>query len=269
MDEDNRIINLLRDNINHKGSIYIISGACSASNHALADAYDQILNSSKENRIIVIGVEILSNALFEVFHSLKSLTSYENGKPFSKYRDGIIIGEGSGVIILEGREGEKKKKNHIYMSGYGLANDYYSLLSPDSEGRGLKRCYEQIFQIHNIDPKNIDFISAHGTGTILNDKFEMKAIDNIYGKNTPYILSIKNNVGHTMGAASIIESILCIKVLGKGIIPPNANLIIEDIDEECIGNLTLLPVHSNPKIAVNHSFAFGGGVSVSVFEKGD
>ncbi len=201
---------ILKEKLNVKNEIIIISNACISGVIAVNTAADYI-KYNKYNNVVVIGIDALSNFITYGFQSLFALSN-EASKPFDKERKGISIGEAAGCLILS-----KKELNNIFSVIYvggSSSNDANHISGPSRTGEGLYRSINKTFNRANINEKEIDFISAHGTGTIYNDEMESIAFNRLKISNIP-MHSLKGYFGHTLGAAGVIELITCIKMMEK------------------------------------------------------
>jgi 3-oxoacyl-[acyl-carrier-protein] synthase II len=183
----------------------------------------------------------------------------EKCQPFDKNRKGMMLGEGAGIVILESLEHAQDRKARIYAEilGYGLSCDAHHMTQPLEEG--ITKCMQKALKEVDISKEDIDYISAHGTGTPQNDKTECVALKNVFGgslKNIP-CSSIKSMLGHTMGAASAIEAVSCCLAIRDNICPPTINF--ENFDDECDIDCVSNKARKNKiKVALNNSSAFGG-----------
>lgn len=245
---------------------FVISTACSAGNYSIGYSYD-LIRRGKTDIMIAGGTDPFSRVTFAGFNRLFAMAP-EKCQPFDKKRKGMMLGEGSGILILEEMEAAKKRGATIYAEilGYGLSCDANNMTAP--RVKGIKKAMEKAVNNSRIDMNDIDYISAHGTGTISNDRAECEAIKIIFGDNVKKICisSIKSMLGHTMGAASAIEAISCCLAIKKDIVPPTINH--EMHDPEC--DIDYVPNKArarNVNIALNNSFAFGGNNACVVFGK--
>ena len=192
-------------------------------------------------------------------------------RPFDAERDGFVMGEGAGVLVLETKENAEKRGARIYAEivGYSATCDAFHVTTPDGESKALTKCMNQALEMARIEPSSVDYVNAHGTSTPYNDRSETVALKNVFGdhaKNGLQVSSTKSMTGHTLGAAGAIESIFCIKSINEGIIPPTINLI--NTDPSCDLNYTpLIAEEKEVTIAMNNSFGFGGTNSTLVFQK--
>jgi len=240
--------------------------ACSAGNYAIGYGFD-IIKRGRADIAIVGGADSFSWVAFTGFNQFAAVAP-DKCQPFDKNRKGMIVGEGAGILILEDLENAKARKAYIYgeVLGYGLSCDAFHMTNPQEEG--IARCMENALRDAGIDKNKVDYISAHGTGTILNDKAECSAIKKVFGnryKKIP-VSSIKSMLGHTMGAASAIEAISCCLTLKNSIIPPTINYKTPDpeCDIDCVPNNAR---KQKINIALNNSYAFGGNNACVVLKK--
>ncbi|MDD5070690.1 MAG: beta-ketoacyl-[acyl-carrier-protein] synthase family protein [Candidatus Omnitrophica bacterium] len=251
---------------NAKGLNCVIPTACAAGNYALGYGYD-LIRSGDLNFVLAGGAEAFSHVAFAGFQRLYSM-SPDVCRPFDKDRKGIILGEGAGILFLESLDSALKRNAPIYAEvlGYGLSCDAYHITAPHPEG--IKKAMTRALNDSGIGPEGIDYICAHGTGTPMNDKTESGAINEIFGERTPDISvnSIKSMLGHTMGAASAIESGVCALSIQKETILPTINF--ETPDPECNVDCTPNKARKRPvRAALNNGFAFGGNNCCVVFGK--
>jgi 3-oxoacyl-[acyl-carrier-protein] synthase II len=191
-------------------------------------------------------------------------------RPFDKNRDGFIIGEGSGIVILEELEHAKARGAKIYgeIVGYGATGDAYHITSPAPEGEGAARAIKQALEDADIHPSEVDYINAHGTSTPLNDLYETKAIKEVF-KEHAYQLAVsstKSMTGHMLGAAGAVEAIFSILSIRDGLIPPTINYETpdEELDLDYVPNIAR---EKQVQVAVSNSLGFGGHNASLVFRK--
>ncbi len=256
----------LAEDFHIEGPNIILINACSSGNHAMCWAFD-MLQEEKVCAMVVGGSDIVPQTEFTHFHNLKSLAP-DRCQPFDKNRQGLVVGAGAGVLTLETLEHATKRGANIYaeVKGYGLSSDGFHMTAPHPKGHGAIRSMEKALTRSRLSYKDIDYISAHGTGTPLNDKMETLAVATIFkerAKQTP-CSSVKSMIGHTMGAASAIESVVCCLTIKSGELPPTINY--ETKDPEC--DLDCVPNEARSKdikYALNNSFAFGGNNASVIF----
>lgn len=244
----------------------LIPNACGAGNYSIAYGYD-LIRSGQVDIAVVGGAESLSRVAFQGFQTMRAMADRVCA-PFDKNRQGMLLGEGSGILIIEdlGRALARGARIYAEVLGYGASCDAFNMTIPSQEGvyKAMKKAVDN----SNINSDKIDYISAHGTGTIANDKNEAAAIRELLGKNykdTP-VSSIKSMLGHTMGAASAIEAISCCLAIENGIVPPTINFQTADPDcaIDCVPNKAR---GAKVDVALNNGFAFGGNNCCVVFRK--
>ncbi len=247
-----------------KGKNRMFTTACAAGNYAIGYGYD-LLQLGKADVVIAGGSDAFSYLSFTGFNQVRAVAP-EKCQPFDKNRKGMIPGEGSGILILETLESAQKRKAKIYaeIMGYGLSCDAFHMTNPQVEG--VSKCMQNALERTGIKADEVDYISAHGTGTRLNDKAECAAIKQIFGARKIPVSSIKSMLGHTMGAASAIEALSCCMSIKEGIIPPTINY--ETPDPEC--DIDCVPNEARKQevnIALNNGFAFGGNNACLVLKR--
>jgi len=262
--------NVLSENISFKfglrGSSLTIPTACAAGNYSIGYAFDQI-KRGRRRMMIAGGTDPFSRIAFTGFNRLFA-TAKEKCRPFDKNRDGMVVGEGAGILVLEDLELALKRNTEIYaeIMGYGLSCDAHHMTAPGLNG--IKKVMMKAMREADVKSDKVDYISAHGTGTPANDKIESQAIKETFGcryKKIP-VSSIKSMLGHTMGAASAIEAISCCLAIKEEIIPPTINY--ETLDPEC--DIDCVPNKARKKeinIALNNSLAFGGNNACLVLRR--
>ncbi|MBI2521910.1 MAG: beta-ketoacyl-ACP synthase II [Bdellovibrio sp.] len=257
-----------------KGVNYHISSACASSTHAITSATYEI-ESGRHDVIITGGAEsVISNLPISGFANMKALSKREDdptkaSRPFDRDRDGFVMGEGAGLLVLENLEKARARGAKIYAEvvGHGASSDAYHITAPHPEGEGAKRCMKLALESGNLKIEQIGHINAHGTSTPLGDIGETKAIKGIFQQYAPKIkiCSSKSMTGHLLGAAGGLESIFCIMSLHHGIISPTINL--ENPDPEC--DLDYVPNVAQKvqvEYALNNSFGFGGTNASIIFK---
>jgi 3-oxoacyl-[acyl-carrier-protein] synthase II len=246
------------------GPNIMFSNACAAGNYAVGLAYDYI-RSGKVDFMLAGGSDAFSRIAFTGFARLFAIAP-EKCQPFDLNRQGMIPGEGSGMLFIESLEGALKRKAHIYAEilGYGLSCDASHMTSPDPNG--VQKAILKSLRAAEVKPDEINYISAHGTGTKENDRAECQAFKSVFGKQLESIpaSSIKSMLGHTMGAASAFESIACCLAIKNNEIPPTINLSTKDpeCNIDCVSGRGRK--HST-KVVLNNSQAFGGNNACLVF----
>jgi 3-oxoacyl-[acyl-carrier-protein] synthase II len=248
------------------GSNYMFSTACSAGNYAIGYGVD-LIKMGRADIVFAGGADPFSKVAFTGFNQLSAVAP-EKCQPFDKNRKGMMVAEGAGVLVLESLDNALERNATIYgeILGYGLSCDANHMTLPSVEG--VSHCMFNAMMEAGIAKEDVDYISAHGTGTIANDRNECAAIREVFGsisKNVP-VSSIKSMLGHAMGAASALEAITCALVVKNDIIPPTINY--ETPDPEC--DIDCVPNSARKKavnIALNNSYAFGGNNASLVIRK--
>jgi len=254
------------------GGHHIIAAACASGSVAIGRAY-QLIKFGVEKCVLTGGADKpFIPGMFAAWILLRILSRNPDPqtacRPFDKNRDGLIISEGSAMLLLEELESAKERKAKIYgeIIGYGESSDAFHIAQPNSQGETL--AIKKALEDANLNPQDIDYINAHGTSTVMNDKTETKAIKEIF-KEHSYKVPVSSNksmLGHSMGASGAIETIATALTIRNGIIPPTVNYEVPD--PEC--DLDYVPNSSRRqsiKTALSNSFAFGGNNSVLVLKE--
>ncbi len=251
-----------------KGPNTIIPTACAAGNYAIGYAYD-LIRFGRVDVMVAGGSDPFSKVAFTGFARLGAIAP-EICQPFDKNRKGMMVGEGAGILVLESLESAEKRNANVYAEiiGYGLSCDAYHITIPHPDGEGVISAMIKALKSANLRPEDVQYISAHGTGTPANDKAETISIKKVFGEKPEHlaISSIKSMIGHTMGAASVIEAIACALAVQNDIIPPTINYVTPD--PEC--DLDYVPNvmrKQEVNIALNNAHAFGGNNSCLVIKK--
>ncbi len=258
-----------------KGPNYATTSACATSTHAIADAFMLIQRGTADIMACGGAEAAITPMSIGGFNSARAISTWnerylEASRPFDKDRNGFVMGEGAGTLIIEEYEHAVKRGAKIYAEilGCGLTADAYHVTAPAPEGEGAFRSMREAIRDAGIEVTDVDYINAHGTSTSLNDLNETKAIKKLFGEHA-YKLSIsstKSMTGHLLGAAGAVESIASVLALKNGIIPPTINL--DEPDPEC--DLDYTPkkaVEKDIKIALSNTFGFGGHNSTLLFKK--
>lgn len=215
------------------GPVLTLSTACASGTAAIALATDCI-RRGEADLMLAGGVDVLSRFVVSGFWSLRALASGEV-RPFDRRRDGLALGEGAGVVVLEERERALRREASLLAEvlGSGSSGDAHHMTGPSPSGDGVVRAIQAALRDARSGPETVEFISAHGTGTRFNDRMESIALKRVFGERAFRIpiSSVKPIVGHTLGAAGALEAILCVKVLQEGILPPTINY--GEADPEC------------------------------------
>jgi 3-oxoacyl-[acyl-carrier-protein] synthase II len=249
--------------------------ACTSSAHSIGDAFkmiqrgdaDAMFAGGAESCICPLGVG--------GFNAMKALSTRNSepgraSRPFDAERDGFVIGEGAGIVVLEDLESARKRGATILAEviGYGLSGDAYHITSPAPNGEGAARCMNMALKDAGISPADVGYINAHGTSTKYGDELETMAIKTVFGdraRKVP-VSSTKSMIGHLLGAAGGVEAVISVLALVRGVLPPTINL--ENPDPEC--DLDYIPntARKTPvEIAMSNSFGFGGTNATLIFRK--
>ncbi len=260
-----------------KGPNHAVVTACASGTHAIGDA-SRLIARGDADVMVAGGAEAAVNRLgVASFAAVRALsTGYndrptEASRPFDEGRDGFVIAEGSGMLILEEYEHAKARGAKIYgeIIGYGLSGDAYHMTSPAEDGDGGYRAMEAAIKDAGINPSDIDYINAHGTSTPVGDGIECTAVKRLFGSalDTVSMSSTKSAIGHLLGAAGAVEAVYTLKAMQTSILPPTLNL--ENVSEPCQG-IDLVPLKAKEKnvdIALSNSFGFGGTNASIIFRK--
>ena len=251
---------------NLQGPNFVISTACAAGNYCIGYAAD-LIKKGAADIVLAGGIDAFSRIAFIGFNRLLAIAP-EKCQPFDKNRKGMMVGEGAAVLILERQDNALKRKADIYaqMIGYGLSCDAHHMTAPEASGIGM--ALKSALRDSGIQPEDVDYINAHGTGTPANDRAECLAIKEVFGDYAKKVAvsSTKSMLGHTMGAASAIEAAACCLAVKNDIIPPTINYETPDpeCDIDCVPNTCR---KQKLNIALNHASAFGGNNASVVFRK--
>ncbi|MBW2592772.1 MAG: beta-ketoacyl-ACP synthase II [Deltaproteobacteria bacterium] len=252
-----------------------ISTACAAGTHAIGDSFN-IIKRGAADAMITGGVEsVITPVCIAGFNAMKALSVRNHdpraaSRPFDRDRDGFVVGEGSGIVILEALEHARQRNARILAEviGYGMSGDGHHVAAPMPEGAGAAKCMQAALTDAGIAPAQVDYINAHGTSTPLNDLYETKAVKTVFGDHAYSIpmSSTKSMTGHLLGAAGGIETVFTALTISRGIIPPTINL--DHPDPEC--DLDYVPANarrSDVNIALTNSFGFGGTNATLILKK--
>jgi len=260
-----------------RGPNLSMATACAAGTHAVGEAFKMVQSGTAE-AMIAGGVEaVISPCCIAGFNAMKALSTRNEApqkasRPFDRDRDGFVVGEGSGMLILEPLETARSRGAKIYaeICGYGMSGDAYHMASPPPEADGAARCMQAAIEDAGIDRDQIGYINAHGTSTPLNDSSETTAIKAVFGEHAAGLMvsSTKSMTGHLLGGAGGVEAVFTALALQTGIIPPTINL--ENPDEGC--DLDYVPNTARKEaveVAMTNSFGFGGTNAVLIMRKPD
>jgi len=258
-----------------KGPNTVVCTACAAGSHAIGDAFKTIQRGAADVMICGGTESVITPLAFAGFSNMKALSTRNEkpeqaSRPFDKKRDGFIIGEGAGILIIEeiNHALERGADIRAEIIGYGLTGDAYHITAPPEDGEGGARCMSMALEDAGLSYRNIDYINAHGTSTPLNDLCETRAIKTVFkdrAREIP-VSSTKSMTGHLLGGAGGVEAIFCIKTIEDGIIPPTINYEIPD--PEC--DLDYVPNRARSQsvdVVMSNSFGFGGTNAVLIFRR--
>lgn len=262
----------------YKGINKAVLSACATGTHSIGDALRSIQYGDAD--VVVAGgcEATISNLGMGAFTACRALSKRNDepekaSRPYDKDRDGFVMGEGAGVMVLEEYEHAKARGAHIYAEvvGYAQTADAHDIVAPDPEGKGALKAMELALKDAELNPEDIDYVNPHGTSTGLGDIAESQAIAQIFGdkEKNPNLLvsSTKSMHGHMLGATGAVEAIICTKAIEEGVVPPTINL---DNQDEHVANLDYVPHKArNKKVraALSNSFGFGGHNATLIFKE--
>jgi 3-oxoacyl-[acyl-carrier-protein] synthase II len=275
-----RLINLVSGQVQikygFKGPNHAVVTACSSGAHAIGDAArliqwedaDVMVAGGAEAAICPLGIAGFSQA--KALSTAFNAEPTRGSRPWDKQRDGFVMGEGAGMVVLEELEHAKKRGAKIYgeIIGYGMSGDGYHVTAPAPDGNGGYRAMQAAIKRAGIEPSDIDYINAHGTSTPLGDEIELGAVKRLLGNAAAKVSmsSTKSAIGHLLGAAGAVEAIFSILAIRDSIVPPTLNL--EDPSDGCDG-IDLVPLKARERpvnIALSNSFGFGGTNATVIFK---
>jgi 3-oxoacyl-[acyl-carrier-protein] synthase II len=260
-----------------RGPNFVTVSACASSTNAIYDAYtylklgkaDVIISGGSEAAVCIAGIG--------GFNAMKALSERNDSpetasRPYDKGRDGFVLGEGAGAVVLEEYEHAKRRGAKIYgeIIGGGMSADAYHITAPHPEGAGIIKVMQYALEEADIKPEEVDYINTHGTSTPLGDIGEIKAIQKVFGDHAykMNISSTKSMTGHLLGAAGAIETIACLLALEEGIVPPTINHFEDDENLDPRLNLTFNKAQKkNVKVALSNTFGFGGHNASVIIKK--
>jgi 3-oxoacyl-[acyl-carrier-protein] synthase II len=259
-----------------RGQMYGVVSACSGGAHALGSALRMIQYGDADAAVAGGAEATLTEFGFACFNSMQALSDSGVSRPFDRRRDGFVMGEGAGLLVLEEMEAARARGATILgeLAGYGSTADAHHLTAPEPTGTAAARAVSMALEDAGVDLDGVSYINAHGTSTPLNDAAETNAIKRAFGDELAHkipISSTKSTIGHLLGAAGAVEAVATVQVLSTGLIPPT--LGYEEPDPECDLDYVpgetrrLVPANGGPPAAVSNSFAFGGH-NVSLVLKG-
>ena len=258
-----------------KGPNTAVSTACATGSHAIGDAF-RIIQRGDADAMIAGGTEsVITPMAIGGFAVMKALSTRNDeperaSRPFDTDRDGFVMGEGAGVVVLESLEHARARNARIYAEviGYGMTSDAYHITAPSVGGEGAASCMAAALKDASVAPTRVDYINAHGTSTKYGDEIETKAIKTVFGDHA-YRLSVsstKSMTGHLLGAAGGVETVISVLAIDRGVIPPTTNL--DNPDPECdLDYVPFKPKTVNVDCALSNSFGFGGTNACLLFRK--
>jgi len=260
-----------------RGPNFCVTSACASGNHAIGEAFSNIV-AGRSDIMITGGAEAALTPIgLASFCAAKSLSTRNDNpqrasRPFDRDRDGFVLSEGAGVLVLEEKDHAKKRGANIYaeLLGYSATDDGYHITAPLPDGNGAATAMSLALIDAGVEKEKIDYINAHGTATELNDIAESSAIRFVFGERAYKIpvSSTKSSLGHLLGASGAVELIICVKAIAESAVPPTINL--ENPDERCDIEMDFVPLEARQtkvNIAMSNSFGFGGHNSCLVVGK--
>ncbi len=250
------------------GPNFCAVSACASGSHAIGEAFCSIATGRSDVMITGGSEAALTPIGLASFCAARSLSTRNDdptvaSRPFDKDRDGFVLSEGAGIVVLEEYERAKKRGANIYaeLLGYGATDDGYHITAPLSDGKGAATAMKLALMDAGIEPEKAGYINAHGTGTELNDITESMAIRTVFGEHAYKlpVSSTKSSLGHLLGASGAVELIICVKVINESVIAPTINL--DNQDERCDLKMNFVPLQArraNVNLAMSNSFGFGG-----------
>ena len=249
--------------------------ACATGTHSIGDAFRMIQRGDADAMIAGGTESTITPLAIGGFNVMKALSTRNDdptaaSRPFDKGRDGFVMAEGAGIVILEEYEAAKARGAKIYgeVCGYGLTGDAYHLTAPSPGGEGAARCMKMALSTAGVKPEEVDYINAHGTSTPFNDLYETLAIKSVFGPHAKKLMvsSTKSMTGHLLGAAGGVEAVYSLLAMDRGVVPPTINY--SEVDAEC--DLDYVPNTARDakvRISMSNSFGFGGTNATLLFKK--
>jgi len=258
-----------------RGPNLCVASACATGSHAIGEAAEVIRRGHAEAMVCGGSEAVVDPLSLSAFKNMGAISTRNDeperaSRPFDAERDGFVMGEGAGVLVLESVEHARHRGARIYceLTGYGASADAWHITAPEETGQGAARAMECALLDAGLSPEDVDYINAHGTGTLLNDRVETKAIRTVFGPHADRLAvsSTKSMLGHLMGAAGAVEAIACIQSLVTGWVHPTLNY--ETPDPEC--DLDYVPDQARrvePRVVLSNSFGFGGHNGCLIFRR--
>jgi len=242
------------------GPGFSVSSACATGSHAIGEAM-RMIDRGEADVVVAGGTEAaLTPITVAAFRRMGALSKEGVSRPFDARRDGFVMGEGAGVLVLEREDHARARGATVYgrVVGYGASNDAFHITQPDEDGRGAALAMRAALRDAGAEAGDVDYLNAHGTGTPFNDRIETAAVHAVFDDDAPPVSSTKSAIGHLLGAAGAVEAVACVEALRRGLLPPTLNL--EEPDPDC--DLDYVP--DGPReapgasLALSNSFGFGG-----------
>ncbi|MCP4542369.1 MAG: beta-ketoacyl-ACP synthase II [Chloroflexi bacterium] len=258
-----------------RGPNFSVASACATGSHAIGEAAEVIRRGQAEVVITGGSEAVITRLALAAFKNMGAVSTRNDEpqracRPFDAERDGFVMGEGAGVLVLESQEHAEQRGARIYaeVAGYGATSDAYHITAPEDDGTGAARAMKAALESAGLEPEAVDYINAHGTSTPLNDRIETRAIRQVFNSHSDRLVvsSTKSMVGHLLGAAGAVEAISCVKSLETGWVHPTINY--ENPDPDC--DLDYVPNQArqvNPQVALSNSFGFGGHNGCVIFRR--
>jgi 3-oxoacyl-[acyl-carrier-protein] synthase II len=258
-----------------RGPNSCVTTACAAGTHSIGDAFKIIQRGDADTMIAGGSESVITPLTIAGFANMRALSTRNDeperaSRPFEKDRDGFVMGEGAGIVVLEELESARARGARIYAEviGYGMTADAYHMTAPDPEGHGVTNCMRMALRDAGITPDRVDYINAHGTSTPFNDKHESMSIKRVFGEHAYKVAvsSTKSMTGHLLGAAGGVEAVFCALAIEHGIVPPTINY--ETQDPDC--DLDYVPNyarHADVQVVLSNSFGFGGTNASIILKK--
>jgi 3-oxoacyl-[acyl-carrier-protein] synthase II len=257
----------LCDAFEFSGPISLIANACASGSNAIGHAFE-LVKSGRAERVLTGGFDAISQLVFSGFDSLQALSTTQC-RPFDAHRDGLALGEGAAVLTLETLDGAEKRGAEILgeIVGYGAATDSHHLTQPHPQGDAALAAMIAATKNAGLEPEQIGYINAHGTGTPLNDSAEAAAINRWAGERakTLPVSSTKSSIGHLLGAAGAVEAVICLMALRAQWLPPTSSL--QTADPACQFPIVSRPTDAKFEYALSNSFGFGGANATLIFRR--
>ena len=251
-----------------RGPLRIVSNACASGANAIGHAF-QMVSEGKADRVLAGGYDALCQLVFAGFDSLQALSPSGIPRPFDVARDGLALGEGAGFVVVESLEAAKARRSNVFarVLSYAAATDIHHLTQPHPEGDAALSTMEKATRAAGLEPEQIDYINSHGTGTPLNDVAEARAISRWAGDAVSKIKvsSTKSAIGHLLGGAGSVESVICLLALRDQFLP--ASLNVREIDPVVEFDLVQQPRETTVNTVLTNSFGFGGANATLIFQK--